>query len=130
MNHSVSDFIIRIKNASLARRKSVVLPYSRLNKAIGNVLVTEKFLDDIQEEETDKKKVLTAVIRYERRTPVLTDVIIFSKPSLRIYSEAKNIQTVVKRGRGIAILSTSSGVMTAKDAQKKGVGGEVLFKIW
>lgn len=130
MNYLVSDFIIRIKNSALSKRKEVVLPFSNINREIGKVLVKEGFLDSIKELENEGKKELKANIKYENRIPVLTDVIIISKPSLRVYSSAKKIPEIEKRGRRKVIISTSQGVMTAVDAKKKGLGGEILFSIW
>lgn len=130
MNHLVSDFIIRIKNSAKANRKEVILPYSSINKAIGKVLVSEGFLESIKEEVIEGKKQLNAVIKYEKRIPVLTNVIVISKPSLRVYKPLKKMEEVRKRGRRKVIISTSKGVMTAENAQKNGVGGEVLFAIW
>lgn len=129
MVYLVSDFIIRIKNACLAKRHIVDLPYSKLNREIGKVLVKEEFLENIKEKELDGKKSLEASIKYENRRPVLTEVEIISKPSLRVYTKAKNASQ--RRGTlGISILSTNLGVMTEKEARKKGVGGELLFRIW
>lgn len=130
MNYLVADIIIRIKNASLARRRSVVLPYSKLAKEIVTVLVKQGFLTEVKEEKDGNKKSLKAGVAYNKRTPVLTDVLLFSKPSLRVYTAVKDIIKTAKRGRGIAILSTNKGIMTGKEAFKKGVGGELLFKIW
>lgn len=130
MNHSVSDFLIRIKNASLARRKEVVLPYSNINREIGKVLKNEGYLTEIKEVKDGNKRTLQATIAYERRSPVLSDVIIISKPSLRVYKPKKNIRDIEIRGRHKVVMSTSQGVMTGKDAQKKGIGGEILFEIW
>jgi len=130
MNHLVSDFIIRIKNSAMSKRKEVILPFSNINKEIGKVLVKEGFLESIKEESKDGKKELLGVIRYEKRIPVLNDVEIISKPSLRVYSTSKKILEIGKRGRRRVIVSTSQGVMSAMDASKKGVGGEILFAIW
>lgn len=130
MNHLVSDFIIRVKNSAIAKRKEVVLPYSKINKEIGRVLVKEGFLENIKEEEVEGKKQLRAVIRYENRIPVLTDVMVISKPSLRVYAPVSKIMEIRKRGKRTVIVSTSQGVMSSFDANKKGVGGEVLFAIW
>lgn len=130
MNYLVADFIIRIKNSALSKRKDVVLPFSNLNKEIGRVLVKEGFLESIKEESNGAKKQLSAVIKYEKRIPVLTDVEIISKPSLRVYSSTKKILDIGKRGRRRVVVSTSQGVMTAADASKKGLGGEILFAIW
>jgi small subunit ribosomal protein S8 len=130
MNYKVSDFVIRIKNASLAKRKKVLVPYCNINRVLGQVLVKEGFLENIKESEASHKKVLEAVIKYERRSPVLTDVLIVSKPSLRVYASASDIPEIQRRGRYTIILSTTKGVMTGKEAFKLGIGGEVLFKIW
>ncbi len=130
MNHNVSDFIIRIKNAALAKRREVILPFSNINKEIGKVLVKEGFLENIKEEGEKSKKVLKAIVRYEKRLPVLTDVVIISKPSLRVYEPARRIGNIQRKGKKIVIISTNLGVMTGTDAQKKGIGGEILFTIW
>lgn len=130
MNHLVSDLVIRIKNSAIAKRKEVILPYSKINKEIGKVLVKEGFLVDIKEESEKGKKSLRATIKYEKRIPVLTNVEVISKPSLRVYGNIKKINEIKKRGRRRVIVSTSKGLMTSEDAEKKGVGGEVLFAIW
>lgn len=130
MNHNISNFIIIIKNAALARRKELNLPFSNINKEIGKVLVKEGFLESIKEETKDGKRNLKAVLRYDRRMPVFTDVILFSKPSLRVYGPAKHIEEVERKGKKIVIVSTSQGVMTGREARKKGIGGEILFAIW
>ncbi len=130
MNHNISNFIIIIKNAALARRKELDLPFSNINKEIGKVLVKEGFLESIKEETKEGKKNLKAVLRYDRRIPVFTDVILFSKPSLRVYGPAKQIEEVERKGKKIVIVSTSQGVMTGREARKKGIGGEILFAIW
>jgi small subunit ribosomal protein S8 len=130
MNYLIADFIIRIKNSALSKRKEVALPFSNINKEIGKVLVKEGFLESIKEQSEKGKKSLTAIIRYERRIPVLTNVDVISKPSLRVYLPAKRILEIGKRGRKRVVVSTSQGVMTAMEANKKGLGGEVLFAIW
>lgn len=128
MNKKIIDFIIGIKNASLARRRSITIPYSNMNKVIGKILVKENFLEDLTSESQDGKKVLTAKIRYEKRKPVLKGVSIISKPSLRTYIKGKNITQ--KKGFGLLIISTNGGVMTEREAKKRGLGGEVLFRVW
>ena len=130
MNHLVSDFVIRIKNSALSKRKEVILPFSNINKEIGKVLVKEGFLESIKENETFGKKEIKGIIRYEKRIPVLTDIKIISKPSLRVYSSSKKLSEIAKRGKRKIIISTSQGVMTSNEAQKKGLGGEILFAIW
>lgn len=130
MHDKVADFIIRIKNAAMARRKKVILAYSKLNKAMAQVLIKERFLDEVIEEEQDGQKVLVATIRYERRLPVLSNVVIISKPSLRAYTRVKGVRQKEQRNMSTVIISTSKGVMTGREAKKHGVGGEVLFEVW
>lgn len=130
MNHLVSDLIIRIKNACLAKRHKVILPYSKISKEIGKILIKEGYLEDLKEKDQNNKKVLEAEIKYEDRKPVFTNVEIISKPSLRVYINAKDIAKIKKGRLGILILSTNIGIITEKEAKEKGVGGELLFKIW
>lgn len=130
MNHSVSDLLIRIKNSSMARRREVVLPYSKINFEIGKTLIREGFLEDIKIVEDGNKKSLTAIIKYEKRLPVLTNLIIVSKPSLRVYKPISEVAAVERRGKHKVVLSTSKGVMSGDEARKNKVGGEILFEIW
>ena len=130
MNYLIADFIIRIKNSALAKRKEVILPFSNINREVGKVLVKEGFLVSIKEQGEKGKKELLAVVAYDNRLPVMTDVEVISKPSLRVYYPAKRILEIGKRGRRKVIVSTSKGVMTALEASKKGLGGEILFAIW
>lgn len=127
--YNVADFIIRIKNASAARRKEVRMPYSNLNKAIAKVLVKQGFLADIKEIEEEGHRLLLAGIRFQSRKPVVTDVQIISKPSLRTHMDVAGLAHEQRRDSMTLIVSTSSGIMSGKDAIKKGIGGELLFKI-
>lgn len=128
--YQVGDFVIRLKNSCMARRRTVVFPYSKMNKAIASVLTKEGFLLSFEEAQADGKKEIIGNIRYERRKPVFVDVAIVSKPSLRIYEKGRNLQGKKRRAQGIEVVSTSLGVMTGSDAKRKGIGGELLFRIW
>ena len=128
--HKVSDFVIRIKNAVMAKRKKAFVPYCKINKELGRVLVKEGYLESIKESEYLKRKVLEVVIKYTKRNPALTDIEIVSKPSLHAYSTVLDIPEIQRRGRYTIILSTNKGIMSAREAYKKRIGGEVLFKIW
>ena len=130
MNHRVSDLIIRIKNASLARRYEIVVDDLHINKAICKVLVDLGFLEEAKTDTRNGKKVLVAKIKYDKKEPVLNDVVVVSKPSLRIYASTTNIPGVQRRGKVTLVVSTSKGIMTGQDAVKRKIGGEVLFKIW
>lgn len=130
MNYRISDLIIRIKNAARAKRKQVVLDNLKINKAILKVLVTEGFLEGFEIETRDERKVIVAIVKYEKRNPILTDVLVVSKPSLRKYASAAEIPGIQRRGHHTIILSTNKGIMTGTQALKKNMGGEVLFRIW
>lgn len=124
----VLDFIIRIKNAARAQRREVVMPFSKLTKEVGLLLVKEGFLEDLREEKGTNT--LKVKIVYEKRIPKLYDISVISKPSLKKNIGSKEIADIEKRGRRTLVLSTSQGVMTGKEAQKKNLGGEILFAIW
>lgn len=129
MNYTIGDFIIQLKNASLARKKEVITSYANLSKAVAKVLVKEGFLDSVTEETIDGRRHLIVKLRYVRRRPTLTDVALVSKPSLRAYVPTTAI--LKKQGKAeTTIISTNIGVITGKEAVKKGVGGELLFKVW
>lgn len=130
VNHTVSDFVTRIKNASKARRRELVAPYTRISRDIAKVLAKEGFLEDIKEQEAEGRKVLSLKIKYNNRIPVITDTKIISKPSYRVYSGSSNLVQTQKKGMFTIILSTSKGIMTGDEAQKNKIGGEVLFRIW
>lgn len=129
MTDSLSDFVIRIKNASLAKRHFISTPYSNLGRAISKVLIKEHFLEDCKEEVKNGKKTLKIKLRFEKRQPVMTDLELISRPSLQVHVKAKGFLKKAK-GIGISVLSTSKGVMTQKEARKKGVGGKLLFRVW
>lgn len=129
MNYRIGDFVIQLKNAALARKKELYVPFSNIQKAIGKVLVKEGFLEDVKEEEIEGKKTLYVKLRYQRRRPTVTDVAIISKPSLRVYVGSGEIAK--KQGKAkTVILSTNNGIITGREAMKKKIGGELLFKIW
>ncbi len=130
MNYHIGDFIIRIKNAYAANRREVIMPYSNSTFAIAKTLVKNRFLSEVKQEEVDGKKILRAILRYSRRKPVVTEVHIISKPSLRVYVSAQENSKTSGREAMTAILSTSQGIMSGREAHKKGIGGELLFKVW
>jgi small subunit ribosomal protein S8 len=123
------DFIIQIKNAAMARKKDITTPFSNINKAIAKALIKEGFFESVKEESVDGRKALGIKLRYQRRKPAITDVALVSKPSIRRYIAAKDINRTQGKAT-IAIISTNVGVLSGKEAVKKGVGGELLFKIW
>lgn len=130
VNHTVSDFVTRIKNAARARRKEITTPYSRICRDIAKVLAKEGFLEDVREQSIENRKMLNFKIKYNNRIPVITDTKIVSKPSSRIYSGSNNLIQNQRKGMYTIVLSTNKGIMTGDEAQKKKLGGEVLFRIW
>lgn len=129
MNYTIGDFVIQLKNAALARKKELYIPFSKMKKAMGKVLIKEGFLEEAKEETIEGRKILYVKLRYQRRKPALTNVKIVSKPSLRVYIGSGEINK--HQGRSmVAVLSTNNGILTGKEAIKKKVGGELLFKIW
>ena len=135
----VADALIRIKNGYLSYKGEVILPYSKLNKAICEVLKKEGYIADFKEEplpRNEKIKQILTTLKYEtqvgmtsRKKAALTDVKRISKPGLRVYKNKKMLPFVLN-GLGIALISTPRGVMTDKQARKEGIGGEVLAYVW
>lgn len=130
MNYNVADFVIRIKNAYLANRKTVTMPYSNMIKAIGQALVKERFISSAKEDVIDGHKMIVVVLRYENRKPVVSDIEVISKPSLRVYTDVSTLFGKHGKDNKVALVSTSEGIMSGKTAKKKGIGGELLFKVW
>lgn len=129
-NYTVGDFVTRIKNAVLARRKKIVFPYGRYVKDVANLLVKQGYLKSVKEEEVDGKKALVVEPVFDKRTAVFTDVKIISKPSLRVYANAVQLGAAQRKSLGNIVVSTNQGLMMGKEAFKKGLGGELLFEIW
>ncbi len=127
------DFITRIKNSVRAQRRELTMPFSKLNFEIGKVLVKEGFLEEIKDVNKNNKskiKVLKIKIAYDRRLPRFSNMSIISRPSLKKYVGSNQIRNIEKRGKRILLVSTSQGVMTGREAQKKNLGGEILFALW
>ncbi len=120
---TIANFIIKIKNAVNAKHESVSVPYSNLNYSIAGVLKKEGFVKNFEEKSEKGRKVIMI------SGPAVRGVERLSKPSKRIYKKAAEIRSV-KNGYGALIISTSSGVMTGREAKKAKLGGEALFSIW
>ncbi len=127
---SIADLLTRIRNANTQKHESVEIPASNLKKAIVQILLDEGYIKSFTVAEDGKQGVIKVVLKYtEDKAPVITGLRRVSKPGLRIYSDVENLPKVMK-GLGIAIISTSKGVMTDRQARKENVGGEVLAYIW
>ena len=126
----IADMLTRIRNANMAEKKVVQMPHSKMKSEIARLLKAEGFIKDYTMENEDGKSVLNVFLKYTvDREPVIQGLRRISKSSCRKYVAANEVPRVLG-GIGIAIMSTSSGVMTDEDARKKKVGGEVLCYIW
>ena len=125
MQDPISDMLTRLRNGCMSMQKVVSMPSSIMKTAIAEVLKQEGYIADyVVEGET--KKVLKITMKYFKRQPVIENLQRVSKPSCRLYCGSQK----VKDGMGIAILSTSRGVLSGKDAEKQNVGGEILCYVW
>jgi small subunit ribosomal protein S8 len=124
----ISDLIVRIQNASRAKKGSMTLPYSNMKAAIAEVLEQEGYIASV-DKKAKKEGKLTLALAYKNGTPVVTGVKRISKPSRRMYMGVHDIKPI-KRGFGLVVLSTPAGILSGKQARAKNVGGEVLFEIW
>lgn len=129
LNDPIGDMIIQIKNAGLSGRENISLPFSKIKYQIAEILKKEGYIVNFKEIEGIPFKKLQITLRYDKQQHVITDVKRLSKPGLRVYVNRQSIPVVVG-GMGIAIISTSNGLMTGKDAKKAGIGGELLCEIW
>lgn len=129
VNDPISDMLAQIKNASAIGRQSVELPYSKLKKALADILVREGYLANATCQGEAPRLKLGLTLKYDGKSPAITDVKRISKPGRRHYVPKTGIHRVIN-GLGISVLSTSSGMMTDREARKKGIGGEVLCEIW
>ena len=127
---TIADLLTRIRNAQAAKHDTVEVPASNMKKAICQILVDEGYVRHYSVKEDGKQGMITISLKYaEGRQPVIKGLKRVSKPGLRIYSSAEELPKVMK-GLGVAIVSTSKGVMTDRAARQQNVGGEVLAFIW
>lgn len=125
MSDPIADMLTRIRNAQLSEKTSVEMPASKLKVAIAQVLKDEGYVEDFRVRQADGKSLLDVSLKYYAGRPVIEKIERVSRPGLRIY-KAKNELPNVMNGLGVAIVSTSKGVMTERKARASGVGGEVL----
>ncbi len=127
---TIADMLTRIRNASAAKHDSVDVPASKVKKAIAQILLDEGYINGFTVEEDGKQGVIHIALKYgQNKAQTITGIRRVSKPGLRIYTNVEDMPKVMK-GLGIAILSTSKGIMTDKAARKANVGGEVLAYVW
>ena len=128
---TIADMLTRIRNANSAKHDSVDIPASNVKKAIAKILVDEGYIKNMQVIEDDRQGIIRLTLKYQgvSKSSVLMGLRRVSKPGLRIYSSSEDMPKVMK-GIGTAIVSTSKGVMTDRQARNENVGGEVLAFIW
>ena len=127
---TIADLLTRIRNASSAKHETVEVPASNIKKAIAQILVDEGYIKKFTVIEDGKQGIIKITLKYgEGKKPIISGLKRVSKPGLRIYSNVEDMPKVLK-GLGIAIISTSKGVMTDRQARKENVGGEVLAFVW
>lgn len=130
MNDPLSDFLTRIKNGYLARKTSVPSPYSKERNEVAKVLQEKGYLEKVEVKTSEKGfKEMVITLKYSNGKSVITDLKRVSKPGLRVYVRKAKLPRVLS-GLGIGLVSTSHGVMTDKEARKKGFGGELIAKVW
>ena len=130
MTDPIADFLTRIRNALLARHRDVSIPASNTKRRLAYILKDEGYINDVSETDDSTQGTLHLALRWgDNNTPAITQIKRISRPGQRAYVAVTDIP-VVRQGLGTAILSTSKGVMTDRQARKQNVGGEILCEIW
>ena len=126
----IADMLTRIRNASAAKHKTVDVPASKMKKAIADILYNEGYIKSVEEIANENQGILRIALKYdENGAKVIAGIKRISKPGLRVYASAEKLPKVLN-GLGIALISTSKGIKTDKEARKENLGGEVLAYIW
>lgn len=129
----IADMLIRIKNAQAVRGEQVVMPFSKVKFKIANILKEAGYISEVERKNKKVKKseheYLQLMLKYQDNQGALSGVKIISRPSRRMYLKAKDIKSV-RSGHGLAIISTSKGIMNSKEAKKAGLGGEIICEVW
>lgn len=130
MTDPIADMLTRIRNANAALHETVEIPASRMKAAVLTILKEEGFVKDVETVESGKHTALKVTLKYgSNNEKVITGIKRISKPGLRVYAKKEELPRVLG-GLGIAVISTSKGVMSDKQARKEGLGGEVLAYVW
>ncbi|ATH94061.1 30S ribosomal protein S8 [Bacillus glycinifermentans] len=130
MTDPIADMLTRIRNANMVRHEKLEIPASKLKREIAEILKREGFVRDVEYIEDNKQGIIRVFLKYgQNNERVITGLKRISKPGLRVYAKSNEVPRVLN-GLGIAILSTSQGVLTDKEARAKQAGGEVLAYVW
>ncbi len=125
----IADMFIRIKNAQAVHKPSLVLPASKVKENIARVLKDNQYIADVKREQAEVGENLVIELRYENKEPVITHLRRESKPGSRRYSSVSSIPRPLS-GHGLVIISTPQGIMSGRDAEKAGLGGEIIATVW
>jgi len=126
----ITDMLNRIRNAQAVRHATVEVPHSKLKERIASIFIKEKLVEKVEMKKVKNQKVIRIHLKYQTGgDPFISGLKRISKPSQKIYKKAKDIKRV-KDGYGLAIISTSKGLMTDNEARKNKMGGEVLYEVW
>lgn len=126
----ISDMLTRIRNASVVKKQNVVVPYSKIKFAIAEILKQEEYIADvIVEEGLNRKNVIKMRLKYNNHGPAIQSIKRISTPGRRVYKKAEELKAVLS-GFGVAIISTSNGIMTNKEAKSRCLGGEIICEIF
>ena len=125
----IADMLTRIRNANAQRHETVDVPASKLKKSIADILLEEGYIKAFEEIEDNSQGILRITLKYVNKQKVITGLKRISKPGLRVYATKDELPKVLG-GLGIALISTSKGIMTDKKARQEGIGGEVLAFVW
>ena len=125
----IADMLTRIRNANTQRHETVDIPSSKLKKAIAEILFEEGYIKSFEEIEDNAQGIIRITLKYVKKQKVITGLKRISKSGLRVYATKDELPKVLG-GLGIALISTSKGIMTDKNARKEGIGGEVLAFVW
>ena len=126
---TIGDMLTSIRNGYMTKKEVVALPYSKLKEAVAKKLADLSFVEKVGVEDVAGKKKLAVKLKYRGNKPALTHLKRVSKPGLRVYSQRKNLKPVLG-GLGYTLISTPQGILTNKEAVKKGVGGELVCEVW
>lgn len=129
MTDPVADMLTRIRNANVVRAKTVEIPASNVKKALAEILKNEGYIEEYELIEDNYQGIIKIYLKYNGKERVISGLKRISKPGLRVYVGKTEIPKVLG-GLGVAVISTSKGIMTDKRARKEGIGGEVLCYIW
>lgn len=125
----ISDFLTRLRNAYAANHETVLVPGSKLKLVIAKILEREGFIGAVKETNVGPKKTIEVALKYNEKAPAIRNIKRVSTPGRRVYRGADELRTVLS-GQGIAIISTSAGVMTNREARRRRLGGEVLCEVY